>query len=221
MLLMFLGFFSQIGINQKINDKKYISRVYLSKLHRAYYHKDLEQLSELQKQLKEEAQTGEILNLETQAIVIKAYLTHSLNELSDREKADIKKQIFKTKDWNENSLRLLAMAMPFFNIEDLKFIINTIFSKYYSMKDVLDVQQELVSAIAVNYLGLAYHEHDKDKKEIKLALSLLRQLSHEPKNCFAKIMEQYYTVQFDNDKKKAERIKQFFIENDMNYYVGE
>lgn len=56
---------------------KYISRVYLSKLHRAYYHKDLEQLSELQKQLKEEAQTGEILNLETQAIVIKAYLTHS------------------------------------------------------------------------------------------------------------------------------------------------
>ncbi len=214
-------FFSQIGTNQKINDKKYISRVYLSKLHRAYYHKDLEQLSELQKQLKEEAQTGEILNLETQAIVIKAYLTHSLNELSDREKADIKKQIFKTKDWNENSLRLLAMAMPFFNIEDLKFIINTIFSKYYSMKDVLDVQQELVSAIAVNYLGLAYHEHDKDKKEIKLALSLLRQLSHEPKNCFAKIMEQYYTAQFDNDKKKAERIKQFFIENDMNYYVGE
>ncbi len=209
MILMFLGFFSQIGTNQKINDKKYISRVYLSKLHRAYYHKDLEQLSELQKQLKEEAQTGEILNLETQAIVIKAYLTHSLNELSD-----IKKQIFKTKDWNENSLRLLAMAMPFFNIEDLKFIINTIFSKYYSMKDVLDVQQELVSAIAVNYLGLAYHEHDKDKKEIKLALSLLRQLSHEPKNCFAKIMEQYYTAQFDNDKKKAERIKQFFIEND-------
>lgn len=34
-------------------------------------------------------------------------------------------------------------------------------------------------------------------------------------------MEQYYTAQFDNDKKKAERIKQFFIENDMNYYVGE
>ena len=70
-------------------------------------------------------------------------------------------------------------------------------------------------------MGLAYHEHDKDEKEIKLALSLLRQLSHEPKNCFAKIMEQYYTAQFDNDKKKAERIKQFFIENDMNYYVGE
>lgn len=103
-------FFSQIETNQKINNEEYIS-----KLHRAYYHKNLEQLSELQKQLKKEVQTSEILNLETQANVVKAYLTHSLNKLTDREKADIKKQIFKTKDWNESSLRLLAIAMPFFD----------------------------------------------------------------------------------------------------------
>ena len=103
------SFFSQIETNQKINNEEYIY-----KLHRAYYHKNLEQLSELQKQLKKEVQTSEILNLETQANVVKAYLTHSLNKLTDREKADIKKQIFKTKDWNESSLRLLAIAMPFF-----------------------------------------------------------------------------------------------------------
>lgn len=50
-------FFSQIETNQKINNEEYIS-----KLHRAYYHKNLEQLSELQKQLKKEVQTSEILN---------------------------------------------------------------------------------------------------------------------------------------------------------------
>lgn len=33
-------FFSQIKTNQKINNEEYISKRYLSKLHRAYYHKD-------------------------------------------------------------------------------------------------------------------------------------------------------------------------------------
>ena len=213
-------FFNQIGKNQKIDDQDYSSKIYLSKLHRAYYQKDLGQLSELQEQLKGEVQTSEILNLETQAIVIKAYLTHSLNKLTDKERTDIKKQIFKTKDWNENSLRLLAIAMPLFDLEDLKIIINTIFNKYYSMKNISSIQQELVSAIAVNYLGLSYREDNKDRKEVNLALSILKQLSCEPKNCFAKIMEQYYIAQYNHDKKKAEKIRQFFIENDMGYYVG-
>ncbi|MGN1272257.1 MAG: helix-turn-helix domain-containing protein [Lactobacillus sp.] len=213
-------FFNQIGNNQKIDDQKYSFKMYLSELHRAYYQKDLGQLSKLQEQLKEEVQTSEILNLETQAIVIKAYLTHSLNMLTDKEKADIKKQIFKTKDWNENSLRLLAIAMPLFDLEDLKIIINTIFNKYYSMRNISSIQQELVSAIAVNYLGLSYREDNKDRKEVNLALSILKQLSYEPKNCFAKIMEQYYTAQYNHDEKKAEKIRQFFIENDMGYYVG-
>lgn len=213
-------FFNRIENEQKVNNQEYNAKMYLSKLHDAYYHQDLDQLSKLQQQLKQEAQTNEILNLETQATVVKAYLTHSLGKLSNEEKSNIKKQIFKNKDWNENSLRLFAIAMPLFDMNDLKFIINTILKKYYEIKSVSIVEQEMVSAIAVNYLEWSYRKHDRDMKEVNLALSILRQLSNEPRNCFAKIMEQYYTAQYSDEKERAGKIRQFFIDNNMSYYVG-
>lgn len=213
-------FFNQIENDKHSYSKEYNIKIYLSKLHAAYYHKDLSQLAELQQQLKQKVQTSEVLNLETQATVIKAYLAHNLNKLTDKEKSDIKKQIFKNQDWNENSLRLFAIAMPLFDMKDLKFIINAILKKYYEIKNASIVEQEMISAIAVNYLEWSYRRHDRDIKEIHLAISILRQLSNEPRNCFAKIMEQYYTAQFNNEKEKAKKIRQFFIDNNMSYYVG-
>ena len=102
---------------------------YLSQLHEAYYHKNLRQLTDLQEKLNQERQTHEILNLVMQVTLIKAYLTNSFDKLSDKEKLDIRKQIFKTKNWNENSLRLFAVAMPLFEMNDLKIIIELIFRK--------------------------------------------------------------------------------------------
>ncbi|WP_281830239.1 MULTISPECIES: hypothetical protein [Lactobacillus] len=114
---------------------------YLSQLHEAYYHKNLRQLTDLQEKLNQERQTHEILNLVMQATLIKAYLTNSFDKLSDKEKLDIRKQIFKTKNWNENSLRLFAVAMPLFEMNDLKIIIELIFRKCPQINELPDINQ--------------------------------------------------------------------------------
>ena len=193
---------------------------YLSQLHEAYYHKNLRQLTDLQEKLNQERQTHEILNLVMQVTLIKAYLTNSFDKLSDKEKLDIRKQIFKTKNWNENSLRLFAIAMPLFEMNDLKIIIESIFRKCPQINELPDINQRLIAASAVNYLEWSSRKNNDDREGINVSLNILNKLNLDPKNCFEKIMEQYYIAVFNNDKPKAEKIRRFFVDNNMEGFVS-
>lgn len=170
--------------------------------------------------MKKERQTHEILKLVMQATLIKAYLTNSFDKLSDKEKLDIRKQIFKTKNWNENSLRLFAVAMPLFEMNDLKIIIELIFRKCPQINELPDINQRLIAAIAVNYLEWSSRKNNDDREGINVSLNILNKLNLDPKNCFAKIMERYYIAVFSNDKPKAEKIRRFFVDNNMEGFVS-
>lgn len=203
-------------VGQEKNDRQR----YLLELHESFYHKDIKKIGKIEKELKSAKQTSEIVNLTAQAIIIKAYLTHRLDKLSNNEKIYVKKQIFKTTDWNENTLRLLAISLPLFKADELKVIVNGIFSNNcHNINSLTITEQDLISAIAVNYLELSYQRKEKDMKEVNLVLILLRQLDPYPENCYAKIMEHYYQALFDNDQQRVRRIKKFLIENGMSRLV--
>ena len=212
------NFFNQIVPAQVNNEEEKVER-YLSQLHEAYYHEDLTKISDLQKKLSQEKQTSRILNLVTQATLIKAYLTNTFDQLSDKEKLNIRKQVFKTTNWDENSLRLFAIAMPLFDMNDLKIIIGSIFKKCPQINELPDISQRLIAAIAVNYLEWSFRKHNNDREGINGSLSILKKLNLEPKNCFAKIMEQYYIAIFSDDEKRAKEIKQFFVNNNMAGFI--
>lgn len=151
--------------------------------------------------------------------MIKAYLTNTFDQLSDKEKLNIRKQVFKTTNWDENSLRLFAIAMPLFDMNDLKIIIGSIFKKFPQINELPDISQRLIAAIAVNYLEWSFRKHNNDREGINGSLSILKKLNLEPKNCFAKIMEQYYIAIFSDDEKRAKEIKQFFVNNNMAGFI--
>ena len=130
-----------------------------------------------------------------------------------------KKQFFKTPNWYENSLRLFAIAMPLFDMNDLKIIIGSIFKKCPQINELPDISQRLIAAIAVNYLEWSFQKHNNDREGINVSLSILKKLNLEPKNCFAKIMEQYYIAIFSDDEKRAKEIKQFFVNINMAGFI--
>lgn len=211
-------FFKLVGTT--LRPEKNDRQRYLLELHEAFYHKDIKKIDKIEKELKSAKQTSEIVNLTAQAIIIKAYLTHRLDKLSNNEKIYVKKQIFKTTDWNENTLRLLAISLPLFKSDELKIIVNGIFSNnFHNINSLPATEQDLISAIAVNYLELSYQRKEEDMKEANLALSLLRQLDSYPENCYAKIMAHYYQALFNHNQQRANQIKRFLSENGMSRLV--
>lgn len=208
------NFFEEIKQSESNNNLKI--RNYLRQLHEAYYHKNLRKIIQLKYALRNEKnKSDEILDLEANAELIEANFTGNLKLISEDDVKRIKNRIFKTENWTEDELRLLAIAMPIFNIDELNFIISSIFDRYKNINELSNSLREKISAIAVNFLEYSYRCQNGKNKYTEKAIKVLDTLDEEPKNCFAKIMEQYYKNLFDDNKEKAQNIINFLYQNGL------
>ena len=190
-------------------------------LHAAYYNNDWSKILKLQELIKQK-DTNE-LNLESinaQIIVIKAAISDTLDKIPNDEKNRIKRVIFETTNWTENSLRLFAISMFIFDIDDINAILITMLNDIPDINSVSENKQKMFSAILINYLNYSLHHSKSIRKDnVYRSINRLEALSAEPKNCFAKIMANYYKCILKKDFVKCREILDFLKENGMREII--
>lgn len=190
-------------------------------LHAAYYNNDWSKILKLQELLRQK-DTNE-LNLESinaQIIVIKAAISDTLDKIPNDEKNRIKRAIFETTNWTESSLRLFAISMFIFDTDDINAILITMLNDIPDINSVSENKQKMFSAILINYLNYSLHHSKSIRKDnVYRSINRLEALSAEPKNCFAKIMANYYQYILKGDLVKGQEILDFLKENGLGEIV--
>lgn len=203
------------------NDKELSETECNNLLHAAYYNNDWSKILKLQELIKQK-DTNE-LNLESinaQIIVIKAAISDTLDKIPNDEKNRIKRVIFETTNWTENSLRLFAISMFIFDTDDINAILITMLNDIPDINSVSENKQKMFSAILINYLNYSLHHSKSIRKDnVYRSINRLEALSAEPKNCFAKIMANYYKCILKKDFVKCREILDFLKENGMGEIV--
>lgn len=196
-------FFKKISVtNQEENTK-----AYLAQLHAAYYTRNIKKIEQTSSKLKnKQLQTPELKNLEAQASLLKAYLTNSINTLSDKSKENIKKIIFSNDEWQLEDLRLFAIAISLFDISELNLVVKSIISRHFNLNLEEKEFRLVLSSILVNFLSYSVKVQNSDTQLIKKVFQVLDNLNGEPDNCFAKIMTLYYREYFTGNKEKIDEI---------------
>lgn len=196
-------FFKKISVtNQEENTK-----AYLAQLHAAYYTRNIKKIEQTSSKLKnKQLQTPELKNLEAQASLLKAYLTNSINTLSDKSKENIKKIIFSNDEWQLEDLRLFAIAISLFDISELNSVVKSIINRHLNLNLEEKEYRLVLSSILVNFLSYSVKVQNLDTQLIKKVFQVLDNLNGEPDNCFAKIMTLYYREYFTGNKEKIDEI---------------
>lgn len=196
-------FFKKISVtNQEENTK-----ADLAQLHAAYYTRNIKKIEQTSSKLKnKQLQTPELKNLEAQASLLKAYLTNSINTLSDKSKENIKKIIFSNDEWQLEDLRLFAIAISLFDISELNSVVKSIINRHLNLNLEEKEYRLVLSSILVNFLSYSVKVQNSDTQLIKKVFQVLDNLNGEPDNCFAKIMTLYYREYFTGNKEKIDEI---------------
>ena len=89
-------------------------------------------------------------NIRAQIIIIKAAISNTLAQISNDEKQYIKKTIFETDNWTENSLRLFAISMSIFDPNEINSVVKNIIKNTHNINSLPEEKQKIISAILVN-----------------------------------------------------------------------
>lgn len=211
------SFFKKVENNN--NNNNHISKIDCDNLlHTAYYQKDLSKITELEKMLNDRNNSELNLdNIRAQIIIIKAAISNTLAQISNDEKQYIKKTIFETDNWTENSLRLFAISMSIFDPNEINSIVKNIIKNTQNINSLPEEKQKIISAILVNYLSYSIKKKQRIiNTNIDASVKILNSLTIDPKNCFAKIMANYYESILNNKLEKAKTISNFLRENGMD-----
>lgn len=156
-------------------------------------------------------------NIRAQIIIIKAAISNTLAQISNDEKQYIKKTIFETDNWTENSLRLFAISMSIFDPNEINSVVKNIIKNTHNINSLPEEKQKIISAILVNYLSYFIKKKQRIiNTNIDASVKILNSLTIDPKNCFAKIMANYYESILNNKLEKAKTISNFLRENGMD-----
>ena len=77
--------------------------------------------------------------------------------------------------------------------------------------------QEIMSAIAINYLANVYVQ--RRKIDLNLIYDFISKLPEIPRNAFAKIVANYYHYCFDGKNEEADQIIEFMKSNGMSHLI--
>jgi hypothetical protein len=91
-------------------------------------------------------------SINAQIIIIKAAISNTLDKISPKEKEYIKRTIFETDNWTENSLRLFAISMFIFDTDDMNSVLTIILNNIQDINSISEDTQKIFSAILINYL---------------------------------------------------------------------
>lgn len=200
----YASFFKKIKSENSNNNE--LSEVECNNLlHSAYYKNDESKILKLQKLLiQKDTSKLDLDSINAQIIIVKAAISNTLNKISNNKKEFIKRTIFETNNWTENSLRLFAISMFIFDANDINSILKMILNDIKDINSISENNQKLLSAILINYLNYSLvHKKTIMRANIYQSLKRLNSLTVEPKNCFAKIMAKYYQYILKGDKKRA------------------
>lgn len=214
------AFFKKVKLEN--SDKNELSEAEcINLLHSAYYKNDYSKILKLEGLLAQKGTDKLNLNsINAQIIIIKAAISNTLNKISESEKEYVKRTIFETNNWTENSLRLFAISMFIFDTDDINAILKMILNNIQDINSIPENEQKIVSAILINYLSYAL-KHPKliINENVHRSINRLNSLTAEPKNCFAKIMVAYYRSVLAGDISKGKDILNFLNENGMREVV--
>lgn len=122
-------------------------------LHAAYYQNDLSKVLKVQELLKQrDTSKINVNSINAQIIIIKAAISNTLDKISPKEKEYIKRTIFETDNWTENSLRLFAISMFIFDTDDMNSVLTIILNNIQDINSISEDTQKIFSAILINYL---------------------------------------------------------------------
>ena len=118
-------------------------------------------------------QSIEKYNLELVYKLVNAELTHQVNQLSPALKRKVKTDLLQIGNWNTESLWKLGIALPLYNIDELDFLIKSVFEYYRDSKFKAD-ELIAIANLMIGYLKECYKNGRLDLiKQVKVDLNKL------------------------------------------------
>lgn len=149
-------------------------------------------------------QSIEKYNLELVYKLVNAELTHQVNQLSPALKRKVKTNLLQIGNWNGESLWKLGIALPLYNIDELDFLIKSVFEYYRDSKFKAD-ELIAIANLMICYLKECYKNGRLDLiKQVKVDLN---KLPTSTLLALPKILINYYLALLEENVQKAIRIE--------------
>lgn len=193
------------------DDENLFFEYLVNQLRSAYYSKNLKLIDKLESKLNDlNSSSIRVQSLRMKILVSRLALSDSFDSLSNHEVSLIKRSIFLKENLDEEDLRLFAIAMKLFSVEELTMLVNSMI-KTIDKTSCSNNCQTIILAIIVNYLSLTTTEdyRKSNREENEKMIYFLINLPQEPQNCFAKIMGQYYKAIVEEDTIREKEIINF------------
>lgn len=202
-------FFAQL--NSKSNND--LQRDLKVQLLNAYSLGDKEKINTLNKQIQN---SDYHTNIKISSLLIEAVVNNRVEELTYKEKNQIKRSFFEVDDWTRNitTLQLLCNSMVIFNLDELVLFMKNLEHAYEGKLDKysFDVQR-IIAAICINYFHNCYVYSDFKKADI--GFKIIDHLAKIPDLGIYIIVTNFYRSFFKNDKENCKKITDFLNENDL------
>lgn len=212
-------FLERIENEDSENDLAHKNLIWQKQLEDAYYHQQIERLEDLKIEIgKYKNQSQNIFNLYALVVFSIASLKKQIDQISENIKRQVRQIVVDSDEWSESTLQIFAMTMMIYAPEDMDFLINSIFRTYrHNVSNLSDRLQEIMSAIAINYLANVYVQ--RRKIDLNLIYDFISKLPEIPRNAFAKIVANYYHYCFDGKNEEADQIIEFMKSNGMSHLI--
>lgn len=212
-------FLERIENEDSENDLAHKNLIWQKQLEDAYYHQQIERLEDLKIEIgKYKNQSQNIFNLYALVVFSIASLKKQIDQISENIKRQVRQIVFDSDEWSESTLQIFAMTMMIYAPEDMDFLINSIFRTYrHNVSNLSDRLQEIMSAIAINYLANVYVQ--RRKIDLNLIYDFISKLPEIPRNAFAKIVANYYHYCFDGKNEEADQTIEFMKSNGMSHLI--
>lgn len=212
-------FLERIENEDSENDLAHKNLIWQKQLEDAYYHQQIERLEDLKIEIgKYKNQSQNIFNLYALVVFSIASLKKQIDQISENIKRQVRQIVFDSDEWSESTLQIFAMTMMIYAQEDMDFLINSIFRTYrHNVSNLSGRLQEIMSAIAINYLANVYVQ--RRKIDLNLIYDFISKLPEIPRNAFAKIVANYYHYCFDGKNEEADQIIEFMKSNGMYHLI--
>lgn len=163
-------------------------------------------------------QSIEKYNLELVYKLVNAELTHQVNQLSPALKRKVKTDLLQIGNWNTESLWKLGIALPLYNIDELDFLIKSVFEYYRDSKFKAD-ELIAIANLMIGYLKECYKNGRLDLiKQVKVDLNKLPSSTW---MTLPKILTNYYLTLLEANLQKATRIENVLKKCGYGDYVEE
>lgn len=163
-------------------------------------------------------QSIEKYNLELVYKLVNAELTHKVNQLSPALKRKVKTDLLQIGNWNTESLWKLGIALPLYNIDELDFLIKSVFEYYRDSKFKAD-ELIAIANLMIGYLKECYKNGRLDLiKQVKVDLNKLPSSTW---MMLPKILTNYYLALLEANLQKAIGIENVLKKCGYGDYVEE